>query len=244
MSERWVAWRQQRQLLWPSAYGSSRPPPPHRATSRAAQPRTGSPPTPFPRIASVRHYWTAERMREAEPLDAPAGAGDEPSPLASAAAQPPDKETDPANDTTYPKRIHGRLFVTFAPDDASCSATVVRSFTRNLVLTAGHCVVSPTAAGPQWATNVAFVPGYRSNARPFRTYPATKLRAPGIWAFEGTSPSTSARSTSRPPRVARSRTRSAPAASLSTGLAATSRTSASRSSATRLTRRPSTTASA
>jgi V8-like Glu-specific endopeptidase len=135
--------------------------------------------------ASVRHYWTAERMREAEPLDAPAGAGDEPSPLASAAAQPPDKETDPANDTTYPKRIHGRLFVTFAPDDASCSATVVRSFTRNLILTAGHCVVSPTAAGPQWATNVAFVPGYRNNARPFGTYPATKLRAPGIWAFEG-----------------------------------------------------------
>ncbi|MGZ5336033.1 MAG: trypsin-like serine peptidase [Solirubrobacterales bacterium] len=147
--------------------------------------------------AEVREYWTPERMREAEPLVAPvevaaagpasrgASAAPAAAPTASAAAQPPDVETDPARDTAYPERIHGRLFVTFGADDSSCSATVVRSFTRNLLLTAGHCVVNPTAAGPQWAANVAFVPGYRNNARPFGTYSAIKLRAPGIWAFEG-----------------------------------------------------------
>ncbi|HET8975474.1 MAG TPA: hypothetical protein VFN15_02500 [Solirubrobacterales bacterium] len=135
--------------------------------------------------AEVRDYWTAERMREAQPLDAPAGEGDEAAPLASAAAQPPDLETDPSRDTAYPERIHGRLFLTFGASDAACSATVVRSFTRNLLLTAGHCVVSPSASGPQWAANVAFVPGYRNNVRPFGTWPATRLRAPGIWAFEG-----------------------------------------------------------
>jgi hypothetical protein len=135
--------------------------------------------------AAVRDYWTPERMREAEPLDAPAGFGDERDPLASAAAQPPDVETDPAVDTAYPQRLHGRLFMRFGADDSSCSATVVRSYTRNLILTAGHCVVNPTAGGPRWATNVAFVPGYRNDVRPLGTYAATNLRAPGIWAFEG-----------------------------------------------------------
>jgi hypothetical protein len=134
---------------------------------------------------AIRDYWTPERMREAQPLDAPQ-AGTEPvTPLASSSSQPPDRETDPALDQTYPQRIHGRLFLTFAPDNATCSATVVRSFTRNLILTAGHCLVQATSAGPRWATNVAFVPSYRNNVRPFGTWPATKLRTPAIFAGEG-----------------------------------------------------------
>ena len=43
---------------------------------------------------------------------------------------------------------------------SSCSATVVTSRNRNLILTAGHCVSMPGAEGsqPTWASNVMFVP--------------------------------------------------------------------------------------
>lgn len=136
--------------------------------------------------SEVRGYWTPERMAAAEPLEAPAAAPDDaPAPTASASSIPPDFETDPARDTAYPERIHGRLFLKFGADDASCSATVVTSFTRNLILTAGHCVVTPTVSGPQWASNVLFVPGYRNNVSPFGSYPAIGIQAPLIWAFEG-----------------------------------------------------------
>ncbi len=139
--------------------------------------------------ADVRGYWTADRMRAAEPLAPPAeeaaqasfrGGG------ATAAAQPPDVESNPALDTTFPQRVHGKLFITFGAQDGSCSATVVRSRTRNVLMTAGHCVVEPGGGGiePVWATNVAFVPAYRNGATPFGIYPAERLSAPVRWARE------------------------------------------------------------
>lgn len=136
---------------------------------------------------SALDHWTPERMRRAEPLAAPAsplaGAA---SPPAAAAAQPPDLEIDPTRDTAYAERIHGKLFFTLGADDASCSATVVRSRSRNLLMTAGHCVVQSGEGGvqPVWSTNVVFVPGYRDGVAPFGLFPATLLRAPLRWVFE------------------------------------------------------------
>jgi hypothetical protein len=137
--------------------------------------------------AEVRAYWTPERMRDAVPLPL-AGSGQQEGPvdpIAGASAQPPDREIDPSRDVAYPERIHGKLFLTIGQSNASCSATVVTSFTQDLLLTAGHCVVVPTAGGPVFATNVAFVPGYRNGVGPFGLWVATRLRAPTIWAFEG-----------------------------------------------------------
>ncbi|CAN5583374.1 hypothetical protein BH20ACT15_BH20ACT15_08760 [soil metagenome] len=135
-------------------------------------------------------FWTPERMRSAVPLDgpgdAPAPAASSSGPSASAAAQPPDVEIDPARDTAYPERIHGKLFLTLGGQNVSCSGTVVNSRRGNLVLTAGHCVVTPGIGGsePVWATNVIFVPAYRDGVAPFGTYPATSLRAPTRWVRE------------------------------------------------------------
>jgi len=137
--------------------------------------------------AEVRDYWTPERMRTAEPLDAPAGPATAATSVApSLYAQAPDQEIPASRDLLYPERIHGRLFLTYGTSDASCSATVVTSRARNLILTAGHCVALPGAEGsqPTFATNVVFVPGYRNGARPFGTYVATSLRTPVLWAFE------------------------------------------------------------
>jgi hypothetical protein len=135
--------------------------------------------------AQVRDYWTSERMRDAEPLDSP-GAG-----IATKSATPsppsasPDQEIPESLDATYPFRIHGKLFLHIEGDDASCSATVVTSFSRNLILTAGHCVVDATVNGPTWASNLLFVPAYRNGSHPFGFYPGTSSGAPAIWAFQG-----------------------------------------------------------
>jgi hypothetical protein len=129
--------------------------------------------------------WTPDRMRRAEPLETP------PPPIEAAApagvslfAQAPDREIEPSRDTQYPERVHGRLFMTFGGSDASCSATVVTSRNRNVILTAGHCLVIPTESGPVWATDVVFAPAYRDGATPFGTFAATVLRAPQLWSFE------------------------------------------------------------
>ncbi|MDP9227943.1 MAG: hypothetical protein M3M99_02690 [Actinomycetota bacterium] len=139
--------------------------------------------------ASVRDYWTSERMREAAAIEPPTsesagtvGAG------ARASAIAPDLETDPALDTAFPQRLHGRLFMTLNGEDASCSATVVTARSRDLILTAGHCISIPGELSPVgivWATNVLFVPGYRNNVRPFGSFPATRLGAPLAWLQGG-----------------------------------------------------------
>lgn len=138
--------------------------------------------------AAVSDYWTEQRMRNAVPLDSPETAGAIAGGKAqSSIAAPPDQETSPANDTLYPQRLHGILFFKIGVIDASCSATVVTSFSRDVILTAGHCLATP---GPQlgettFSTNVLFVPGYRNGVMPFGAFPATVLRTPGPWAFEG-----------------------------------------------------------
>jgi hypothetical protein len=138
--------------------------------------------------AEVREFWTPERMRAAAPLDPPSAPAVSQPPLASAAAQPPDHETDPALDTAYPQRLHGILFVAFGSNLGSCSATVVTSRNRSVILTAGHCVVQPAIEGaspPIWASSVLFVPGYRNGAAPLGSYPGTIGRASFAWITTG-----------------------------------------------------------
>src|SRR5690349_18624795 len=63
--------------------------------------------------AAVEDYWTPQRMENAQPLDLPAGAKDAQGAQAVAASQAPDQEVPATLDTTYPYRIHGRLFLKF-----------------------------------------------------------------------------------------------------------------------------------
>ena len=137
--------------------------------------------------AAVRSYWTPERMRAAEPIEPPAsvGAGSVSEP-AETAAIAPDQETNPALDTVFPQRVHGRLFVVLDGRDATCSATVVDSEGRDLIVTAGHCLVIPGEVsggrGIIFASQVAFVPAYRNDVRPFGTYVGTRFATPRVFA--------------------------------------------------------------
>jgi Phospholipid methyltransferase len=138
--------------------------------------------------AEVRGYWTPERMRNAVPLDLPQLPGAVASVAPTPYAQPPDQETDPALDTAYPQRLHGILFISFGAQNAGCSATVVTSRNRSVILTAGHCVVQPAVegvSGPLWATNILFVPGYRNGAGPLGAYAGTASRASFAWTITG-----------------------------------------------------------
>jgi hypothetical protein len=143
--------------------------------------------------AAVRGYWTSARMRAAKPAD-----GLVASPLGEASAQPvvaPRAKRLGIHQrvrktASYPHRTEGAVFFTLAggpPNggDYRCSGTAVRSPSRSLVWTAGHCVFDPGALGAGYATNWEFVPGHNSGRSPFGEWPASSLATTKRWQGSG-----------------------------------------------------------
>ncbi|MFG2577841.1 trypsin-like serine peptidase [Streptomyces malaysiensis] len=66
----------------------------------------------------------------------------------------------------------GRLFFTDHGEDASCTATLVRSANHGTVATAAHCLNNTDLLGEnnQWQSNAMFVPGYREGEAPLGTF--------------------------------------------------------------------------
>jgi V8-like Glu-specific endopeptidase len=113
--------------------------------------------------ARIARYWTAARMRATTPLDASAGGR-----LTALASFAPIAEP-----TALPYAVNGRLFVRQGNKRGFCSATVVDTPSRRLVLTAGHCVNS----GPEgrrgrsaWSHYLEFVPAYANGTAPFGAF--------------------------------------------------------------------------
>lgn len=130
--------------------------------------------------ATVAGYWTPERMRSAQPLDAPLAV--DPFARASFASV--------ATPTTPPFTVNGRLFVRQGRQRGFCSATAINSASRRLVLTAGHCLNS----GPRsrfgndvWSHYVEFVPAYSGGTAPFGVFIARRnaVFAPRQWVEFG-----------------------------------------------------------
>ncbi|MEU5860792.1 MULTISPECIES: trypsin-like serine protease [unclassified Nonomuraea] len=77
-------------------------------------------------------------------------------------------------------RTTGRVFLTLAGADFVCSASTVTSASKDLVVTAGHCVKD--GAG-EWAENWTFVPGYgRGGEQPFGQYAARRMFVSAPWS--------------------------------------------------------------
>jgi len=113
--------------------------------------------------ARTARYWTAARMRSTPPLDAPRS-GD-PIALTSFATI--------AEPTIPPYAVNGRLFVRQGNQRGFCSATAINSPSRQLVLTAGHCVNSgPLGPGGHtaWSHFLMFVPAYANGTAPFGAF--------------------------------------------------------------------------
>ena len=132
-------------------------------------------------------YWTPERLADAQPLELREGAD----PVAARSSDPgllrasatTLKEAIVNSPAAYPNRVHGKIFGTYPGiGDYSCSGTVVTSKSGSLVTTAGHCVYDAGAGrSNQFASQLAFVPGYSSGNTPYGVFEATNAIVPGQW---------------------------------------------------------------
>ncbi len=92
-----------------------------------------------------------------------------------------------------PIKSTGRLDFTYPDGTASyCSASAVRSETRNDVLTAAHCLCSVpgsnTKHGAGWHSNVRFTPGYKNGTAPWGTwyvYRTSGMSGGPVWLYGG-----------------------------------------------------------
>lgn len=140
---------------------------------------------------SAADYWTPERMRNARPLDLVLGADGEPRLRVgrAEAAEATASFLAVSTPDLAPYSFNGRLFIRRGELSGYCSGTVINSPTRQLVLTAGHCLNSgreddePTV----WSDQIQFVPAYGGGVAPFGTFVArrSKIFAPRQWTNHG-----------------------------------------------------------
>jgi hypothetical protein len=191
----------------------------HRARSRVASPlatlfallviaasasASAAPATPAPaaagavsasaarQAARVARYWTPARMRSARPLDLVVGAGGQPRLRIGAAAGEPAAGASflaVASPDVPPYSFNGRIFIRRGDLAGYCSGTAINSPSRQLVLTAGHCINSGREEGKKsvWSDYLQFVPAYDGGVAPFGSFVARRkaIRAPKQWTNHG-----------------------------------------------------------
>jgi V8-like Glu-specific endopeptidase len=121
--------------------------------------------------------WTEEALAQAVPLDIPVATETEP--VASRSAVVSDEQTIlssptvPEDNSTnleatrlaapVPNTV-GKLYYKFKGVSYVCSAAVINGPTKNVIMTAGHCVHGGKGAG--WHSDVVFRPAYHSGSSP------------------------------------------------------------------------------
>jgi hypothetical protein len=129
-----------------------------------------------PEAARVLRYWTPERMASAQPLELALDKQGEPSlrfgrpaPAASASFLTIGTPEVP------PYSFNGRIFIRVGNKRGYCSGTAINSPTRQLVLTAGHCVnAGASYRGNLWLRDLLFVPAYTAGKAPLGAFPAKR----------------------------------------------------------------------
>ncbi len=135
--------------------------------------------SPRDETARVARFWTPARMRSARPLDLTVGAGPAGAPSASLERGSVASISNAiVPDTTVPPfTVIGRVFFTQGRFYGFCSGTAINSPTRQLVLTAGHCVNSGPLNRKRrniWSGNLMFVPAYNDDVAPFGAFVARR----------------------------------------------------------------------
>ncbi|HEX2314181.1 MAG TPA: trypsin-like serine protease [Thermomonospora sp.] len=118
----------------------------------------------------VETYWTPERMARAVPVRGRDSGG-----VSSAAA-----ERTAVAYGGIP--TVGALFFNNGSGDRYCTGAVVNSPSRQLVITAAHCVHGGKGRG--YYRNIAFVPKYDRGKRPYGVWTARKLFVHRLWATQ------------------------------------------------------------
>lgn len=120
--------------------------------------------------AAAVAYWTPQRMARATPLGgrgARSGVGTE-VPVARSVAG---------------SRVIGALFFNSGSGGHYCTASVVRTSKRNMLLTAAHCLYSQSSHA--WHRHIVFVPRYAAGHRPYGTWPVWLMVADKRWLQRG-----------------------------------------------------------
>ncbi|MFG2194184.1 trypsin-like serine peptidase [Streptomyces sp. NPDC048639] len=142
----------------------------------------------------VQEFWTAERMRKAEPLDLLSVSREDLGGLSADVPTGKAKTVSPvrpsgASTMAFPEgggpwtgggkvvTTAGRVFFSYQGRTASCSGNAVTSTNGSTVLTAGHCVKLQGA----WHTNWVFVPGYHDGQAPYGRWAAAKTLSTPQW---------------------------------------------------------------
>jgi len=132
----------------------------------------------------VREYWTPERMETAIPGDALLSDADPVVPLGDVSlglgsTQARRAQAQPvSNPSSKPFRTHGKVFFTLGGLGYVCSGTSIKSDTKSLVVTAGHCTYSEADG---YASNFMFVPAYDNGDDPFGEWVAKRIKATPQW---------------------------------------------------------------
>ncbi len=168
------------------------------APAAGAAPRAHAPTPPLgsgaperAKAARVLRYWTPARMASARPLDLVADRAGELSlrlgalaPTAAASFLAVAAPVEP------PYTVNGRIFVKQGDLRGYCSGTAIDSPSRQLVLTAGHCVNNGHEGGRTvWSQYLEFVPAYTAGRVPFGAFVAKPdaVFAPKPWTRHGNS---------------------------------------------------------
>lgn len=115
-------------------------------------------------------YWTPARMALATPLGRRT---DEAVPEAGI----------PSARGVAGSRVIGALFFNNGTGGHYCTASVVRTPKRNMLLTAAHCLYNQSTHG--WHRHIVFVPRYSAGHRPYGTWPVWLMVADKRWIEQG-----------------------------------------------------------
>ena len=130
----------------------------------------------------VFDYWTDERMKDALSADRLLGDVTSGAPLSHLGlgidkASGSGEAEKVARPGRKPLRTHGKVFFRDGLFNYVCSGTVVRSRTKSLVVSAGHCVHSQNGYADKWM----FVPAKDGKREPFGRWAAKRLATTPQW---------------------------------------------------------------
>lgn len=165
------------------------------APAAGAAARTHAPVAPAPTpaaeraaAAQVRRYWTTARMASARPLDLVLDRSGRASIRAGRPADASASFLPVPTPEVPPYSVNGRIFVKQGRLRGYCSGTAVNTPTRQLVLTAGHCVDNGHEGGHTvWSQYLEFVPAYSAGKAPFGVFVSKRshIYAPRQWSKGG-----------------------------------------------------------
>ncbi len=117
-------------------------------------------------------YWTAARMAVATPIDRRTVRMEVGSP-----------DGIPSAHAATGSRVVGALFFNDGAGNHYCTASVIRTSKRNLLITAAHCLYN--AATHAWHSHIVFVPKYSQGDRPYGTWPVWLMVVDQRWMSHG-----------------------------------------------------------